>query len=156
MGMSHQRAIRVSRRAAAQRLGIALQTVGVAGQDDLAAAFGEFAKGAVQAVYLLESPALRVHRALIADLASRHRMPTISGSPDYTEAGCLLSYAADFSADIVRVADYVDRILKGANPGNLPVQQPAKFEMVVNTKTAKALGLRLPQTLLLRADRLIE
>ena len=77
-------------------------------------------------------------------------------SPDYTEAGCLLSYASDFAADCVKVADYVDRILKGANPGDLPVQQPAKFEMVVNMKTARALGLRIPQTLLLRADRLIE
>jgi putative ABC transport system substrate-binding protein len=142
--------------AAARRLGISMQTVAVAGQDDLPAAFSEFARGMAQAVYLLESPALRIHRALIADLASRYRMPTISGSPDYTEAGCLLSYGSDFAADRVKVADYVDRILRGANPGDLPVQLPAKFEMVINMKTAKALGLRIPQRLLLRADRLIE
>jgi putative ABC transport system substrate-binding protein len=142
--------------AAAQRLGITLQTVGVAGPEDLPAAFSEFAKGKAQAVYLLENPGLVVYRASMADLASRHRMPTVSGSPDYTEAGCLLSYAADFAADCVKAADYVDRILKGASPGDLPVQQPAKFEFVVNLKTARALGLRIPQTLLLRADRLIE
>lgn len=142
--------------AAAQRLGIALHTQAVGGQDDLPAAFGEFARRNAQAVYLLENPALRVFRASIADLAIRHRLPTISGAPDYTDAGCLLSYASDFAADRAKVADYVDRILAGANPGDLPVQRPSKFEMVVNVKTARALGLRLPQTLLLRADRLIE
>lgn len=142
--------------AAAERLGIALHTVGVAGRDELPSAFATFAKARCQAVYLLENPALRVFRASIAELASRHRLPSIAGSPDYTEAGCLLSYAADFAADRVKVADYVDRIFKGADPADLPVQQPTKFEMVINMNTARALGLRLPQTLLLRADRLIE
>ena len=142
--------------AAAQRLGITVQHLTVTGQEDLPAAFGAFAKGRVQALYVLESPPLRIHRALIADLAVKHRIPTISGTPDYVEAGCLLSYGSDLTDALGKVADYVDKILKGAIPGDLPVQQPTKYEMVVNLKTARTLGLKIPQSVLIRADRVIE
>ena len=142
--------------AAAHQLGITVQHLSVSGADDLPTAFGKLSKGRAQAVYLLESPPLRVHRGLIAELAAKHRMPTISGSSDYVEAGCLMSYGSDFIDAYRKAADYVDKILKGAKPGDLPVAQPTKFELVVNQKTARTLGLKIPQSVLLRADRVIE
>ena len=95
-------------------------------------------------------------RTRLADLALKNRLPTIFAQREYAEAGGLLTYAADFSDLFRRAATFVDKILKGAKPADLPVEQPIKFEVVINLKTAKALGLEVPPTLLARADEVIE
>ena len=97
-----------------------------------------------------------VHRALIAELALKARLPTMFPMPAYVEAGGLLSYGPNVLDFFRRAAVYVDKILKGAKPGDLPVEQPTRYELVINMKTAKALGLKIPQSILLRADRVIE
>jgi len=93
-----------------------------------------------------------LHRARLADLAVKHRLPSMSTQTQWVEAGGLMSYAASLPDLYRRAATYVDKILKGAKPSDLPVEQPTKFELVVNLKTAKALGLTIPQSVLLRAD----
>ena len=95
-------------------------------------------------------------RSQIAQLALRHQLPSICGITEDVEVGCLMSYGASLSDQWRRAAIYVDKILQGAKPADLPVEQPMKFELVINLKTAKALGLTIPQTLLLQADRMIE
>ena len=96
-----------------------------------------------------------VHRWRIASLAAKHRLPAVYVVRDYADAGGLMSYGPDFTVQWRRAADYVDKILKGAKPGDLPIEQPTKFELVVNLKTAKALGLTIPQSILQRADEVI-
>ena len=95
-------------------------------------------------------------RKRIIELAAKHRLPAMYEWPEQVEDGGLMSYGSSQSALVQRVAVYVDRIFKGAKPGDLPIEQPAKFELVINLRTAKALGLTLPQSLLGRADRVIE
>ena len=92
----------------------------------------------------------------IAELAIKHRLPSIFGVNEYAEAGGLLSYGQDVTANFHRAATFVDKILKGAKPGELPFEQPMQFHLVINRKTANAIGLAIPQELLLRADRVIE
>jgi ABC-type uncharacterized transport system substrate-binding protein len=99
---------------------------------------------------------LHSQRARLTDLAAKNRLPTIFPYSDYVEAGGLISYATSITDNYRRAATYVDKILKGTKPGDLPVEQPTKFELVINLKTAKALGLTIPQTLLLRANQVIE
>ena len=96
------------------------------------------------------------YRELVARFAKQHKLPTIFGAKEFAQAGGLVSYAPNIAEGFRRAASFVDKILKGANPPDLPVEQPTKFELVVNLKTAKALGLTIPQTLLLRADEVIE
>jgi putative ABC transport system substrate-binding protein len=105
---------------------------------------------------MLESPFFTTHRARLAELALRSRLPAVYGQKEYVEAGGLISYGTDFQDLWRRAATYVDKILKGAKPGDLPVEQPTKFELVINLKTAKALGLTIPPSLLQRADQVIE
>jgi putative ABC transport system substrate-binding protein len=95
-------------------------------------------------------------RQFIADLAARHRIPAIYMSRDHVDAGGFMSYSTNFPELFRKGASYVDKILKGAKPGDLPVEQPTKFELVINLKTAKAIGLTIPQSVLLRADQVIE
>ena len=95
-------------------------------------------------------------RRQIAEFAAKHRLPSVFGWREYVEAGGLMAYGPNRVETAKRLAVYVDKILKGAKPANLPVEQPTKFELVINLKTAKALGLTIPQTLLLRADQVIE
>jgi len=142
--------------AAARRLGAELQPIEVGGADDLAAAFDTAVSGRAQAVMSTQGPFFWRHRREIAHLAIKHRLPSLSGEPTAAEAGALLFYGPDVMEGCQRAAVYVDRILKGANPANVPVEQPTKIDLIVNVKTAKALGLRVPQSLLLRADRVIE
>ena len=95
-------------------------------------------------------------RTRLADLALKNRLPTVFAQREYTEAGGLMSYGADYQGPVPAPATFVDKILKGAKPADLPVEQPTKFELVINLKTAKALGLDVPPTLLARADEVIE
>ena len=104
----------------------------------------------------LVSPATYAERAKIARLAIKHRLATIAPFSEFSEVGGLISYGASFATMSQYAAAYVDKILKGAKPGDLPVEQPTKFTFVINLKTAKALGLTIPQLLLLRADQVIE
>jgi putative ABC transport system substrate-binding protein len=92
----------------------------------------------------------------LSDLALTHRLPSVGGSKEYPEAGGLMSYGADYPDLFQRAAVFVDKILKGAKPADLPIEQPTKYELVINLKTAKALGLKIPPSLLLRADQVIE
>jgi len=105
---------------------------------------------------LLASAFFNANRRQIVDLAARNRLPTIYESREFAEAGGLLSYGQDLTDLFRRAATYVDKILKGAKPSDLPVEQPTKFELVINAKTAKSLGLTIPQSLLLRANQVIE
>jgi len=113
-------------------------------------------KDRADAVMVLPSPVLFSQRKQIADLAIKSRLPTISSWPEFVADGGLMTYSANINDLFRRAATYVDKILKGARPADLPVEQPTKFELVINLKTAKALGLTIPQSLLVRADQLIE
>ena len=142
--------------AAARQLGTEVQRIEVRSVEDLSAAFDAAVKGRAQAVMSTQSPFFWRHRTQIAQLALKHRLPSLSGEPTAAEAGTLLFYGPDVMEGCQRAAKYVDRILKGAKPADLPVEQPTKIDLIINVKTAKALGLRVPQSLLLRADRVIE
>ena len=99
---------------------------------------------------------LQQQSSKIVELTAKHRLPTITSDPAYTEAGCLVSYGTNLIEHFRQAAAYVDKILKGAKPADLPIEQPTKFELVINMKTAKALGLTIPQSLLISADKVIE
>jgi putative ABC transport system substrate-binding protein len=118
-------------------------------------AFSAMAERRVDAVVAAQDALLNANVKAIADLAEKKRLPA-SGSKEFAEAGGVIGYGWNVSVNNRRAAHFVDKILKGANPSDLPVEQPTKFELVINLKTAKALGLTIPQTLLLRADRVIE
>jgi putative tryptophan/tyrosine transport system substrate-binding protein len=107
-------------------------------------------------MYVLPSPTFARQRRRLAELAVKHRLPGIYEDKQYVDAGGLMSYGPSFPDLFRRSARYVDKILKGAKPGDLPIEQPTKFELVINLKTAKALGLTIPPSLLLRADQVIE
>ncbi|MBI4203724.1 MAG: ABC transporter substrate-binding protein [Betaproteobacteria bacterium] len=140
--------------AAAKRTGVQLHVVDVRRPQEIDAAFAAMTNqraGAVIVQGVLTASAWQA-----GDLAVRHRLPSLSNLKQFAESGGLMSYGANFTDIYRRAASYVDRILKGAKPGDLPVEQPTRFEFVINIKTAKALGLTIPQSLLLRADQLIE
>jgi ABC-type uncharacterized transport system substrate-binding protein len=139
---------------AARTLGVQLAPVSIQGPDDIDPAV-KAVRGA-DGLLLLESPLFTTHRARLAELAARSQRPAIYGQKEYVEVGGLMSYGTDFRELYRRAAPYVDKILKGAKPADLPVEQPTKFELVINSKTAKTLGLRIPQSLLLRVDQVIE
>ena len=141
--------------AAASALGLALQVVHVRSSDELDGAFAAAARSRVGAVYVTGVIA-SLHRARIAELALKHQLPTVGSSPELGDAGWLMGYGPSLIDQHRRAADFVDRILKGAKPADLPVEQPTKFYLAINLKTAKALGLRIPQPLLVRADQVIE
>jgi len=142
---------------AARSLGIALQSVAVRPDSrDYDGAFVAMKRDGARAVVVVQSSAFFASYQLIADLALTHRLPSAGGSKEYAEAGGLMSYGADYPDLFRRAALFVDKILKGAKPADLPIEQPSKFELVINLKTAKALGLTIPQSLLQRADQVIE
>jgi putative ABC transport system substrate-binding protein len=123
---------------------------------DFPAAFRAIAAGGAEMLLVLSSPYFAEHRGQLADLAIQHRLPTMFIFKSYVEAGGLMSYSADQATMYRRTGAYVAKILKGAKPADLPLEQPTKFQLVVNLKTAKALGLALPASILLRADEVIE
>jgi putative ABC transport system substrate-binding protein len=141
---------------AARSLGMRLQVLSVGRPEDFEIAFAEARKNRSEALIVLSSAFFYARRTQIVALAAKHRLPTIYHHKEFVVgAGGLMSYGPDFHDLFRRAAGYVDKILKGAKPGNLPIEQPTKFELVVNLKAAKALGLTIPQPLLLRADELI-
>ncbi len=142
--------------AAARALGIQLQLVEVGGPDDFKGAFQAATRRGAQGLIMIQGPLYFVHARQIATLALESRLPTISGETSYAPAGGLMNYGPNIPNSWQRAATYVDKILKGAKPGDLPVEQPTKFELVINLRTAKALGLTIPRSVLLRADEVIE
>ena len=141
---------------AARALQLQVQSVGVRGADEFEGAFAAMTKERASAVVVLGDPVFLLHRKQLAELAARSRLPAIYALTDHVEAGGLMAYSPNFAEAARRAAIYVDKILKGAKPGDLPVEQPTKFELVINLKTAKALGLTIPQSVLGRADEVIQ
>ena len=123
---------------------------------DIANAFSTFAREGVKAVIVAVDSVFVQYRRQIAELAIKAKLLSISSFHEFAGAGGLMSYGQDLANDFRHAATYVDKILKGAKPMDLPVEQPTKFELVVNQKTAKALGIKIPQSVMLRADRVIE
>jgi len=144
-------------RDAAQSLGLHLEGFEVRGPEEFDSAFSAMAKARAQGLVLAhQDPLFHVHAQRLASLALKGRLPTVFYLQDFAEQGGLISYAPNYQDLFRRAAIYVDKILKGVKPGDLPVEQPQKFELIVNAKTARALGLTIPSSLLARADGIIQ
>jgi len=141
---------------AAGAFGVKLQYLDVRDPKDIETAFRAAGKGRADSVLVLTSPVINPYRKEIAELAVKSRLPAIYNSPEFVEAGGLVSYAANSNDSFRRAATYVDKILKGAKPADLPVEQPKKFELIINLKAAKQIGLTIPPNVLARADRVIQ
>ena len=141
---------------AASAVGVQLQYLEVVGPKDIGTAFSAASRGRADAVFVLASPILLSHRAQMADLAAKSRLPAMYYTAEFVRDGGLMSYGVNATDLFRRAATYVDKILKGAKPADLPVEQPTKFELVINLKTAKALGLTIPPSVLARADEVIQ
>ncbi len=153
--LSRERIDRIT--ATATRLGLSVRLVAIGRADDLPMAFETASAAKVGGVVVIPDPALIDRsRALIADLALHHRLPIVSAFRSYAEAGGLIAYGFDIADMNRRAAGYVDKILKGAKPGDLPIEQPTKFELVINLRAARVLGLAIPAAVVARADEVIE
>jgi putative ABC transport system substrate-binding protein len=141
---------------AASALGLHLRLIAVHGPDELDRAFSTISGDRADALIVLPSPMLYNERRRIADFATRYRLPTMAHHRDFPKLGGLISFGVSIIDLIRRAAGHVDKVLKGAKPGDLPVEQPTKFELVINLKTARALGLAVPEALLVGADEIIE
>src|SRR5205823_6225554 len=139
-----------------QALGVRLQRVEVGDVGTFDRAFETIASSGAEALMMMDSAMFNAHRQRILEFARTHRLPTVCGVRAYAEAGCLIAYAPDIFDMMHRAAVFVDKILKGAKPADLPVEQPAKFELVINLQTAQALGITVPPSILARADEVIE
>jgi putative ABC transport system substrate-binding protein len=139
----------------ARTLGLELVTPDVRRPEDIASAF-ETLKDRVEALYVIADPLITTNRIRINTLELRARMPTLYTNREFVEVGGLMSYGPNIMDLFRRAAEFVDKILRGAKPGDIPVEQPTKFDLVINLKTVKALGLDVPATLLARADEVIE
>ncbi len=142
--------------AAGRSLGLRLQALEARDSDEVEKAFSAMGRERAGALLVQTDPVFDAHRERIVALAMKGRLPTISMNRDFVLAGGLMAYGPDYPLMFRRAADFVDKILKGTKPGDLPVEQPSRFELVVNLKTAKALGLTIPQSILIRADQVIE
>ena len=143
-------------KAAAQVLGLRIQSVAVQGPKGFEEAFGTITQDRADGLIVFPDPLTFTNQELIASFAAKSRISSLFGAKAFVEIGGLMSYGPSYPGMFRRGAYYVDRILKGANPADLPIEQPTKFELVINLKTAKALGLTIPQSLLQRADQVIE
>ena len=143
-------------RAAAQSAGVTILPVEAQGPPEIESAFAMMVKAKAQAVIVVSNPLFFQQRRRIAELATKNRLPSVSRYREYADAGSLMSYGPSVTENYRRAATYVDKIFKGAKPADLPVEQPTKFEMVINGRTAKTLGLKIPQSLLIMADKVIE
>ena len=141
--------------AAAHTLGLDVATLEIRGAADIAPTI-EALKGGADALYVVTEPLVNTNRIQINNLALAARLPTLHGQKPYVEAGGLMSYGANIPDLFRRAADMVDKILRGISPGDIPVEQPTKFDLAINLRTARALGLEVPLTLLARADEVIE
>lgn len=141
---------------AARELGVQLYSMEVKGSDRLESAFKEAIKARSAALAVTQSPFINSYLTQIADLATKSRLPTISPRGDFVDGGGLMSYGPDQVEPYRRLASVVDKILKGAKPADLPVERPTKFELVINLKTAKQIGLTIPPNVLVRADKVIK
>lgn len=141
--------------ASARSIGMETVAASVQRPTEFEDAFATLRQGRVQALYILDNAFFTVHRAVLLKLANQARLPVAYGSKLWVDSGALLSYSANFADMFRRSAGYVDKVLKGAKPGELPIEQPTKFQLVVNLKAAKALGLKIPESILLQADEVI-
>jgi putative ABC transport system substrate-binding protein len=141
--------------AAARSLSIELKFVVARSPEEFESAFSTINRTHAQALYLQGGPLYYVHRMKLAKLALKARLPTVFGIRAFADEGGLMSYGVNFADQLRRSTTYIDKILKGAKPGDLPIEQPTKFELVINLKTAKALKLAIPESILLRADEVI-
>jgi putative ABC transport system substrate-binding protein len=141
---------------AARKLGVAVQSVEVRGRNEVEGAYAAMVRGRADGVVVLTDPVIFSARDQVALLAVKNRLPAVTGLREYAEAGSLMSYGPNIARQFRRAATYVDKILKGAKPGDIPVEQATQFELVINLKTAKALGLTIPPSLLGRADEVIQ
>jgi putative ABC transport system substrate-binding protein len=141
--------------AAALRLGLEVTTLEIRRAEDIGPAFDGL-KDRADALYVVSEPLVNTNQVRISILAVGARLPTMYGAPEYVEVGGLISYGANQPALFRRAADYVEKILRGAKAGDIPIEQPTKFDLVINLTTAKALGLKIPESFLLRADDVIE
>jgi putative ABC transport system substrate-binding protein len=139
----------------ARTLNVSLQKVEARDEDEIERAFKVIAKERTRALHVLPDPVFTTHRGRIADLAIKYRLPTVSGTIESAAAGMLMSYGPNFPESYRRAATYVDKILKGAKPADMPVERSTKFELVVNLKTAKQIGATIPQKVLVKADKVI-
>jgi putative ABC transport system substrate-binding protein len=155
MAPSHRPAVQAVESAGA-RLGVAFVMVPVQAVEDFEKAFSTMSREGAGGFLVVAAPLFVSHRARLVELAIEHRLPGTFGGKEYVEAGGLLSYSADLVDLCRRSAVYIDKILKGAKPADLPVEQPTRFELAINNKTAKAIGLAIPESFLLRADEVIE
>jgi len=142
--------------AAAHKANVKILPVDARASQDIDKAFATMIRERVGAVIMPLDSFFFQHLPQIAELAIKYRLPSLSGNPNYPEGGGLMSYGSNITEQYRRTATYVDKILKGAKPGDLPVEQPTKFELIINGKTAKILGLKIPQSLLVMADKVIE
>ena len=143
-------------KSAASALRVDLQSLEVQHPNELERAFDAMAREHADGLLVLSDSFTTLYRARLVELASKNRLPAIYGHAQYIEAGGLMSYGPSLSDNYGRAADFVDKILKGTKPADLPTEQPTKFELIINLKTAKRLGLEIPPTLLARADEVIE
>jgi len=141
---------------AADAIGVQLSLLEVREPNQFDAAFKAMVDGRSEAVLVIADAQFQINRARLAELAAKNRLPSMHGFREYVEAGGLMSYGPSIGASVRRGASFVDRILRGAKPADVPVEQPTKFDLVINMKTARALGLTIPQPLLLRADEVIQ
>jgi putative ABC transport system substrate-binding protein len=140
----------------ARQLGVQLHSLEVRSPNDFDQAFEDAIKARAGALLITGNPVISTNLKRIAGLAAKSRLPSIFHFSEFADAGGLVTYGPDRADMYRRAATYVDKILKGAKPGDLPVEQPTKFELVINLKTAKAIGITIPRTVLFRADRVIE
>jgi putative ABC transport system substrate-binding protein len=140
----------------ARRLSLTTNLLKIRGSDDLETAFSSAIEAHAQAIDVLASPFFNSNRARLIDLALKYKLPAIYETGEYVRDGGLLAYGPDLSEMFRRAASYVHRILGGTKPGDLPVEQPTKFELVINLKTARAISLTVPEPFLLRADEIVE
>ena len=142
--------------AAAKALGLKLQSLEVRSLDDFESAFARAKRDGAQALITTTSPLINTQQRQVLDFAAKNRLPAMYPTSEFVEAGGLMSYAPNYADLWRRAADFVDKILKGAKPADLPVEQPTKFEFLVNLKTAKQIGVTIPPNVLARADRVIK
>jgi putative ABC transport system substrate-binding protein len=141
---------------AARSLGLQAELLDVRSQDDLGRAFDLAVKKHVDGLLIGADGLTQMHQQTIVDLVARQRLPAAYPAREFVEAGGLLAYAVSYPDLYARFASFIDKIFKGRKPGDLPIEQPTKFELVINLKTAKALGVKIPQTILVRADEVIQ